>query len=39
MGNARVETAMLPEGYIPIGSTELGGIIYIAAYNPFNKKC
>lgn len=39
MGNARVETAMLPEGYIPIGSAELGGIIYIAAFNPFTKKC
>lgn len=39
MGNARVETAMLPEGYIPIGSSELGGIIYIAAFNPFTKKC
>lgn len=39
MGNARVETAMLPEGYIPIGSAELGGIIYIAAFNPFTNKC
>lgn len=39
MGNGRVETAFLPEGYVPIGTTELGGIIYIVSYNPFNKKC
>lgn len=34
MGNSRVETAYLPEGYIPLGTTELGGIIYIVSYNP-----
>lgn len=39
MGNGRVETAFLPEGYVPLGTTELGGIIYIVSYNPFNKKC
>ena len=38
MGNVRVERAMLPSGYIPIGTTELGGIIYIASYNPFTNK-
>lgn len=38
MGNGRVETAHLPEGYIPLGTTELGGIIYIVSYNPFTKK-
>lgn len=34
MGNARVETAMLPEGYIPIGTCSHGGFIYIVSYNP-----
>lgn len=35
MGNARVETAMLPEGYIPLGTCSHGGFIYIVSYNPF----
>lgn len=39
MGNGRVETAYLPEGYIPMGTTQLGGIVYIVSYNPLNKKC
>ena len=39
MGNGRIETAFLPEGYVPLGTTELGGIIYIVSYNPLNKKC
>lgn len=39
MGNGRVETAYLPKGYVPLGTTELGGIIYIVSYNPLNKKC
>ena len=39
MGNGRVETAFLPEGYVPLGTTQLGGIIYVVAYNPFTKKC
>ena len=34
MGNGRVETAYLPEGYVPLGTAELGGIIYIVSYNP-----
>lgn len=38
MGNARVETAYLPEGYIPIGTCEFGGIIYIVSYNPLEDK-
>lgn len=38
MGNARVESAYLPEGYIPIGMKEHGGIIYIASYNPVTEK-
>lgn len=39
MGNGRVHTAYLPEGYIPLGTAELGGIIYIVSYNPLIKKC
>lgn len=39
MGNTRIETAMLPTGYIPLGSTSFGGIIYIVSYNPVEKKC
>lgn len=38
MGNARVETAFLPEGYIPVGTCEYGGIIYIVSYNPLENK-
>lgn len=38
MGNGRVETAYLPEGYIPLGTAELGGIIYIVSYNPLTNK-
>lgn len=38
MGNGRVETAYLPEGYIPVGTCEYGDIIYIASYNPLTNK-
>lgn len=38
MGNGRVDTAYLPDGYIPIGSCEFGGIIYIVSYNPLTNK-
>ena len=38
MGNARVETAYLPEGYMPVGTCEFGGIIYIVSYNPLEDK-
>lgn len=38
MGNGRVETACLPPGYVPVGSTQLGGIIYIVSYNPIINK-
>lgn len=34
MGNGRVHSAKLPEGYIPIGTCSHGGIIYIVSYNP-----
>lgn len=37
-GNARVETAYLPDGYVPVGTCEYGGIIYIVSYNPLEDK-
>ena len=39
MGNGRVETAFLPEGYMPLGTCEFGGIIYIVSYNPQIDRC
>ena len=39
MGNERVETASLPEGYVPMGVCEFGGIIYIVSYNPQDNLC
>ena len=38
MGNGRVESAYLPEGYIPVGIKEFGGIVYVASYNPEENK-
>ena len=38
MGNARVETAYLPEGYVPVGTCEFGDIIYVVSYNPISNK-
>ena len=38
MGNGRVETAYLPEGYIPVGTCEFGDIVYIVSYNPITNK-
>lgn len=38
MGNGIVETACLPEGYVPLGTAELGGIIYIVSYNPLTNQ-
>lgn len=34
MGNAKVELAYLPSGYVPVGMKEFGGIVYVASYNP-----
>lgn len=34
MGNASVDKAQLPAGYVPLGAKEHGGIIYVASYNP-----
>lgn len=38
MGNGRVETAYLPDGYVPVGTCEYGDIIYIISYNPLIDK-
>lgn len=37
MGNTQIGSAKLPDGYIPVGMTEYGGIIYVASYNPETK--
>lgn len=37
MGNVQIGTAGLKEGYVPVGITEYGGIIYVASYNPKDK--
>lgn len=34
MGNVQIGSAELPAGYVPVGITEYGGIIYVASYNP-----
>lgn len=34
MGNIKVPNAVLPDGYIPIGIKEFGGIAYMALFNP-----
>lgn len=39
MGNCKVEGASLPQGYVPVGTTSYGGIIYVASYNPSNGLC
>lgn len=38
MGNARVEAAYLPAGFVPVGMTEFGGVVYVASYNPLTKQ-
>ena len=37
MGNAKVESAYLPAGFVPVGIKEFGGIVYVASYNPLTK--
>lgn len=39
MGNYKLEKAVLPADYIPVGIKEYGNIIYIVSYNPLDKKC
>ena len=38
MGNYELKYAQLPEGYIPMGMKEYQGILYIASWNPFEKR-
>ena len=38
MGNYELKHAQLPEGYIPMGMKEYQGILYIASWNPFEKR-
>ena len=38
MGNFKLEKCKLKENYIPIGTAIYGYILYIASYNPIDKK-
>lgn len=38
MGNAQVQDAYLPQGFVPVGMKEYGGIIYVASYNPITNQ-
>ena len=38
LGNVKLDDVKLKEGFVPVGIKEFGGIIYIASYNPENKK-
>ena len=38
MGNFKLEKCKLKENYIPIGTASYGDILYIASYNPIDKK-
>ena len=38
LGNAKVESAYLPCGYVPLGCREFGGVMYVVSYNPFTGK-
>lgn len=45
LGNAKIESKKngdcikLPEGFVPVGTAELGGIIYVASFNPEENMC
>ena len=45
LGNTKIELnqngdcVKLPDGFVPVGTTELGGIIYISSFNPETKEC
>lgn len=45
LGNAKIESKVngdcvkLPEGFVPVGTAELGGIIYVSSFNPETKQC
>lgn len=38
MGNFKLEKCKLKENYVPIGTASYGDILYIASYNPIDKK-
>lgn len=38
MGNARVDEAFLPAGFVPVGMKSFGGIVYVASHNPLTKQ-
>ena len=37
-GNGKVETASLKPGFIPLGTNELDGIVYVVSYNPLTNE-
>lgn len=39
LGNVKLKYAHLPEGFIPLGMKEYGGIIYVASKNPDTDEC
>ncbi len=39
LGNVKLKYAHLPEGFIPLGMKEYGGIIYVASKNPDTNEC
>lgn len=39
MGNCKVERAKLSPGFIPMGMTYYGGIVYVASLNPETNQC
>jgi hypothetical protein len=39
LGNIKLNESSIPEGYIPLGMKEYGGIIYLALLDPINNKC
>lgn len=38
MGNFKLSKCKLQENYIPVGTASYGDILYIASYNPIDKK-
>ena len=39
MGNTKLQESKLPQGSIPLGMKEYGGILYLALYNPITNMC
>ena len=38
-GNVQIPGSQIKEGYVPVGMTEYGGIIYVALLNPETNDC